>query len=64
MPIIRIEDPKVFIGLSVEAARKEIADHGYDCRVMQANLPYKPDYDPLRICLIIAKDEVTDAFAG
>ena len=64
MPIIRIEDPKVFVGLSVEAARKEIAEHGYDVRVQQASLMYKPDYDPLRIVLIVSKDKVTDAFVG
>jgi uncharacterized protein (UPF0335 family) len=64
MPIIRIEDPKVFIGLSVETARQEIISHGYDTRVIQKNLPYKPDYDPLRICLFVEKDKVIDAKIG
>ena len=64
MSIIRIEDPKVFVGLSVETARQDIISHGYDVRVIQKNLPYKPDYDPLRICLFVEKDKVIDAKVG
>jgi len=64
MSIIRIEDPKVFIGMSVEIARQEIISHGYDTRVIHHNTPYKPDYDPLRVCLFVEKDKVVDAKIG
>jgi hypothetical protein len=64
MSIVRIEDPKIFIGLSVAEARRQIADHGYDTRVVQSQTPYKPDYDPLRILLFTQKDEVVDAKIG
>ncbi len=64
MSIVRIEDPKTFIGLSVEEARRQIIDHGYDTRVIQYQTPYKPDYDPLRILLFTQKDKVVDAKIG
>jgi hypothetical protein len=64
MPIIRIDDPKVYIGMDVEAARRDIISHEYEVRVIQKNLPYKPDYDPLRICLFVEKDKVIDAKIG
>jgi len=64
MPIIRIDDPKVYIGMSMEAARRDITDHGYDVRVIQFQTPYKPDYDPLRVILIIQKDQIIDAMVG
>jgi hypothetical protein len=64
MPIIRIEDPKIFVGLSTDDARKHIAEHGYDIRVVQTHLVYKPDYDPLRVLLIVEKDIVVDATIG
>lgn len=64
MSIIRIDDPKVFIGMPVETARQDIISHGYDVRVIQKNLLYKPDYDPLRICLFVEKDKVIDAKVG
>jgi len=68
MSIIRIEDPKVFIGLSADAARKEVLDHGYDVRVIRQDSRQgaliKFDYDPLRITLFIEKDQVVDATIG
>ncbi len=65
MSIVRIEDPKTFIGLSVEEARRQIIDHGYDTRVVQTRLVYKPnDYDPLRVVLVVKDDRVAEAFIG
>lgn len=64
MPIVRIEDPKIFIGLSVEEARKRIAEHEYDTRIIQLHVPYRPDYDPLRILLFVQNDKVVDAKIG
>ena len=65
MSIVRIEDPKIFIGLSVEEARRRIVDHHeYDVRIIQQHLVYKPDYDPLRVCLFVQNDIVVDAKIG
>lgn len=64
MPIIRIDDPKQYIGLSVAEASSQIKSCGYDVRTIHHNTPYKPDYDPLRICLFTEKDKVVDAKIG
>jgi hypothetical protein len=69
MGIVRITDPVVFLGLSVEEARNQITGHGYDCRLVWADnhtiVPdYKPDYDPLRINLYAEKNIVTKAVIG
>jgi hypothetical protein len=62
--IIRIEDPKIFVGMEIERARTEITSHGYDVRVIQAQTPYKPDYDPLRVLLFTQNDKIVDAKIG
>lgn len=64
MSIIRIDNPKIFIGLSPDEASSQIKSCEYDVRIINKLVPYKPDYDPLRICLIVEKDKVIDAFVG
>jgi len=68
MSIVHIDDPKVFIGLIVDAAKKQVAENGYDVRTVMANtysaVHKLTEYDPLRITLIIDKDVVTDAVVG
>lgn len=64
MSIVRIEDPKIFVGLPVESAIQQVRNYGYDTRVIHHNTPYKPDYDPLRILLFTAKDVVVEAQIG
>jgi hypothetical protein len=64
MPIIRIDDPKKFIGMDIKEASSQIRSCEYDVRVINKNLVYKPDYDPLRVCLIVEKDKVVDARIG
>jgi hypothetical protein len=68
MPIIRIEDPKIFIGLSVTDACKQAAEHEYNIRVVKQDsrqgVLYKFDYDPLRLNLFVEKDMVVDATIG
>lgn len=64
MSIIRIDDPKQYIGLSAKEASSQIKSCGYDVRIIQKNTPYKPDYDPLRVCLFVEKDKVVDAKIG
>lgn len=68
MSIVRIEDPKIFAGLSVDAARKQVEEHGYSVRVIRQDSRkgalYKSDYDPLRVNLFTEKDMVVDAATG
>lgn len=60
MPIVRIENPEVFVGLDLSKAQAEVEAHGYECRLVwqdgrTIHADYKPDYDPLR-CNLSAKD--------
>jgi hypothetical protein len=68
MPIIRIEDPDVFVGLALIKAQAEIKDHGYDSRVVWADgrslHTEKADYDPLRISLHVKDGKVVKALRG
>ena len=64
MSIIRIDDPKQYIGLSAKEASSQIKSCGYDVRIINEKIVYKPDYDPLRVCLIVREDKVTDARIG
>jgi hypothetical protein len=69
MPIIRIDDPNKFVGMSIGIAQREIAAHGYESRVVwmegRTIVPdYKPDYDPLRVNLHVKSAKVTKATIG
>ena len=69
MPIVRIEKPEVFVGMDGKKAEAEIAEHGYECRIMHVDgrtihLGLKPDYDPLRVNLWVTKGKVTKATIG
>lgn len=65
--IIAIQNPSVFVGLSLDDARSQIAGYGYSSRVTFANgrvLAHVKDYDPLRITLKLDKNRVTEAVIG
>lgn len=69
MPIVRIENPEVFVGLELASAQRDIAAHGYEARLVHADgrtiVPdYKPDYDPLRVNLHAVKGKVVKAVIG
>jgi len=69
MPIIRIDNPEVFVGMDATKAQREIKDRGYDCRIVWVEgrtiVPdYKPDYDPLRVNLHVKSAKVTKATIG
>lgn len=66
MPIVRIDDPKIFIGMSTEGARRQIVEQGYEARLIAStnHKVHKPDYDPLRVTLIVEKDKVLEATIG
>jgi hypothetical protein len=71
VPIIRIENPGVFVGMDLAKARIEIGEHGYESRVVNedgqrttAHFDLKRDYDPLRINLWVEKGKVTKAVIG
>ena len=69
MPIIRIDDPQVFVGISLEKAVAQIEEHGYEARLVWADnrtihTDYKPDYDPLRVNLHALDGKVTKAMIG
>jgi hypothetical protein len=69
MPIIRIENPEVFVGLEASIAKAQIEAHGYECRIVHVDnrtlhADYKPDYDPLRCNLWVKAGSVVKAFVG
>lgn len=69
MSIIRIEDVSKFIGMDANAARSEIIECGYECRIVHSagrthHYLLKPDYDPLRVNIWIEKDKVSKATIG
>ena len=69
MPIIRIEKVEVFVGMDLAKAKSEIADHGYECRVVHIDgrtihFDWRPDYDPLRVNLHVTKGKVSKATIG
>jgi hypothetical protein len=67
MPITRIEDPTVFVGLSYEEAKARIEGYGYSCRLIHQDgrsTYFKPDYDPLRVSISVMSGVVTKAAIG
>lgn len=69
MAIVRIEDVSKFVGLDAQEAEIDIAQHGYEVRVVEADgrtngYGLRPDYDPLRCNLWVAKGKVTKASIG
>ena len=69
MPIVRIDNPQVYVGMPFDKAKADIIDHGYECRLVWADghtkhANYKPDYDPLRVNLHTEKGTVTKASIG
>jgi hypothetical protein len=69
MSIIRFESVEYLVGMDASAAKKEITDHGYECRIAKIDnrtlVPdYKPDYDPLRVNLFIKAGIVFKATIG
>jgi len=70
MPIVRIENPEKFVGTDANEARFEIAESGYECRLVNVDgitrfnyLP-KHEYDPLRLNLWVTAGKVTKAVIG
>lgn len=72
MPIIRIENAQVYVGMTVEIAKKDIEGHGYQCRIVHIDNRtihpeynfLTPDYDPLRVNLSAVSGKVTKVTIG
>jgi len=68
MPIVRIESTDALVGLELRAAQDQIAEHGYDSRVVWRDgltlHTDKSDYDPLRVSLCVAAGKVMKAVIG
>jgi hypothetical protein len=70
MPIVKIENPEKFVGTDANEARFEIAESGYECRLVNVdgitrfNFLPKHDYDPLRLNLWVVAGKVTKAVIG
>ena len=65
--IVRIEDPKIFVGLSADDARRQIEGNGYEVRMIKIDGSYNysvKDYDPLRVNLTIVNNIVSEATIG
>lgn len=62
--IIKIEDPRIFIGLTYGAAVAKANEQGYTAVLLKSEgIPREiiRDYDPLRVLLITIKNIVTEA---
>lgn len=60
-------DPTMFVGLSLDDARAQIAGYGYSHRVTGVDgvsIRIRMDYDPLRINMKIQNNRVTSATLG
>jgi hypothetical protein len=69
MPIVRIDNPDTFVGMEMQAAKAEIIERGYECRIVHVDgrtitWDLKPDYDPLRVNLHIKQGKVIKAAIG
>ena len=67
MPIVRIENPQVFVGLSVTDATSQIRGHGYEPCLEWADgitIASNKDYDPLRVNLRVKANVVIKATIG
>jgi hypothetical protein len=71
MPIVRIDNAEDFVGMELSKAQKEIADRGYDGRLVwvdgrtlvhESLIGSRVDYDPLRINLHVKAGKVIKAF--
>lgn len=65
--IIRVENPNLFVGLTLEAAQVRIAEYGYESLLVHCDnwtATIRKDYDPLRIQLSVEKGFVTKAEIG
>jgi len=66
--IVRIEDPKTFVGMSADDARRQIEGNGYEVRMAKIDgISYTSsvkDYDPLRVNLTIVNNIVSEATIG
>jgi hypothetical protein len=65
--IVAIENPEVFVGMSLDDARCQIGGYGYTTRITKVDnhhIVVMKDYDPLRVNLQIEGNKVTKATIG